>query len=352
MRAENGEYPFDRPVILLSAPRSGSTLLFETLANSADFWTIGGESHGVFEGIRQFNPNSGSCDSNALFAADATEEIVAKIRAAFLSQLRSSQGVRYRALPGSESVLPRLLEKTPKNALRVSLLNEIFPDSMFIYLYRNPRESISSMIEAWHSGRFVTYRNLPGRRAPWSLLLPPGWQQHHASSVATIAAFQWKAANTAILRELGRLDRDRWTAVSYGQQVLSPSETARRLCAFCDVSPNGIISSLSENKLKPSRYTVTMPEPGKWHKNARALAEVLPDVVETVQFIREAVPDLPDEEFDLNIDPALTRVNGGADVTDPASAADSSRRNARCHCGSGKRFKHCHGDRRQSGASL
>ena len=40
-----------RPVIILSPPRSGSTLLFEALARSPDLWTIGGESHAVFEGL-------------------------------------------------------------------------------------------------------------------------------------------------------------------------------------------------------------------------------------------------------------------------------------------------------------
>ena len=54
---------FDRPVIILAAPRSGSTLLFETLAAAKDAWTIGGESHHVIEGLQSLNPNSGLIDS-------------------------------------------------------------------------------------------------------------------------------------------------------------------------------------------------------------------------------------------------------------------------------------------------
>ena len=45
---------FDRPLIILAAPRSGSTLLFETLAESPGVWTVGGESHSFIEGIRQW----------------------------------------------------------------------------------------------------------------------------------------------------------------------------------------------------------------------------------------------------------------------------------------------------------
>lgn len=76
-------YLFDRPVVILAAPRSGSTLLFETLSRSKDFWTIGGESHRVFESIRQFSPMTGLCDSNALSADDATPSIVEYIRGFF-----------------------------------------------------------------------------------------------------------------------------------------------------------------------------------------------------------------------------------------------------------------------------
>ena len=40
-----------RPTFLMSVPRAGSTLLFQTLAQSPDAWTVGGESHPLFEGI-------------------------------------------------------------------------------------------------------------------------------------------------------------------------------------------------------------------------------------------------------------------------------------------------------------
>ena len=43
----------------------------------------------------------------------------------------------------------RMLEKTPKNSLRVPFLARVFPEARFIYLYRDPRQVLSSMIEAW-----------------------------------------------------------------------------------------------------------------------------------------------------------------------------------------------------------
>lgn len=340
MQIAGHKYPFDRPVVILAAPRSGSTLLFETLAHSSDLWTIGGESHGVFESIRRFNPQSGMCNSNALTADDADADLISRIRTSFLSQLRNSRGERPGEPGGS---LPRLLEKTPKNAVRVSLLDAIFPDALYIYLYRNPRENISSMIDAWHSGRFVTYRNLPGRQRPWSLLLPPGWENHHDSSVAQTAAFQWQAANTAILQGLARLGRERWIAVSYGQQVHDTEGTVQRLCTFCDVSADGVLEQVKSSGTKLSRYTLTRPEENKWHRNAAVMREWIPGLADTMKFIRDAAPELPEDEFDLDIDAGFADESSIAGAEPVADEAQAGRRNARCHCGSGKRFKHCHG---------
>jgi hypothetical protein len=307
MNATNGKYPFERPVIILAAPRSGSTLLFETLTKSTDFWKIGGESHAVFESIDRFNPMMGMCDSNALSADNATPAIVAQIRLQFFQQLRNSLGQGFQSQAGPIISPPRLLEKTPKNALRVSLLNEIFPDALFIYLYRNPRENISSMMDAWQSGRFVTYDKLSGRGSPWSLLLPPGWQSYNDASLEQITAFQWRAANTAILSELSRLDRRRWMVVSYRQQAYDTVNTVKKICEFCDVSPDGILDSLSGGRLPLSQYTLTAPIAEKWHKNASALSKVMSDLRETVDYIRKTADGLPDAEFDLTIEPSLTR---------------------------------------------
>lgn len=297
-------YPFDRPVVILAAPRSGSTLLFEMLKESSDFWTIGGESHGIFERISRFNPMSKFCDSNALYAEDSIPQVIDQMRIWFYQKLRDAQGRHIQSVQGTLTKAPRLLEKTPKNALRVSLLNEIFPDALFIYLYRNPRENISSMMEAWQSGRFVTYPSLPGRGKPWSLLLPPDWQSYHDAPLEQITAFQWQAANEAILHELAKLDRNRWMAVSYGQQVSTPATTVQTICDFCDVSATRILEALSNGQSKLSRYTITPPSEDKWHSNAAALGRVLPGLKNTIDLIRKWASELPQDEFDLSIEAA------------------------------------------------
>src|SRR5258705_10062216 len=119
----------------------------------------------------QLNIAASGYASNRLDAAAATPEVIAELRARFGRRLID------RERKPSASPQVRLLEKTPKNALRVPFLLHAFPQARFIYLYRDIRETLASMLEAWSSGRFETYPELPGWRGPpWSLLLTPGWR--------------------------------------------------------------------------------------------------------------------------------------------------------------------------------
>jgi hypothetical protein len=72
-----------------------------------------------------------------------------------------------------------------------SILARSFRRRGFIYLYRDPRQVLSSMIEAWTSGRFQTYPQLPGWTGPaWSLLLVPGWRAFIGRPLHEIVAAQ------------------------------------------------------------------------------------------------------------------------------------------------------------------
>ncbi len=160
-----------RPVFIVAAPRSGSTLLWETLATHAGLATLGGEAHWLVESDAALRPGAPGVDSNRLTAREATPEVVARIRQLAAQRAVDSQGA---ALTAAAAL--RLLEKTPKNALRIPFFERIFPDAQFIFLWRDPRENLASIIEAWDSGGWITYPELHGWQGPWSLLLPPMWQ--------------------------------------------------------------------------------------------------------------------------------------------------------------------------------
>ena len=75
----------------------------------------------------------------------------------------------------------------------------MFPDARFIVLWRDPRENLGSIMEAWRSGRWKTYNGLPGFDGPWSLLLPPGWHAMNGRPLEDIAAFQWDQTYRIVL---------------------------------------------------------------------------------------------------------------------------------------------------------
>jgi Sulfotransferase family len=271
---------FDRPVIILAAPRSGSTLLFETLAESPSVWTIGGESHQIIEGVQALNPNSGQVDSNRLTGAQASEQVSHFIRSRFARFLKDRDGREF--FHHREIQQLRFLEKTPKNALRVPFLEKIFPGALYIFLFRDVRSNLSSMMEAWRARRWVTYPRLPGWDGPpWSLLLPPGWQKLNGRPLEEICAFQWETANRVALDDLQQIPRERWTTVNYQSLLDDPEQTMEQLCAFAGLEMDDQLRQRVQKPLPLSRLTHTQPAADKWRMNEREIEAVLESLAGT-----------------------------------------------------------------------
>ncbi len=270
---------FDRPIFVVSAPRSGSSLLFETLSRSPTVFTIGGESHAVIEGLPQLGPAQHHWESNRLTAADADPATIEQLHADFLSRLRDRAGI-----PPHAGQPIRFLEKTPKNALRIPFLRAAFPSARFIYLVREPQEAVSSILEAWKSGRFVTYPQLPGWDGPWSLLLTPGWRDLSGRSPAEIAAAQWETTNRILLDDLEQLSPAQWCAVSYSDLVNDAAATVRRLCDFAEIEWD---EDLSHGTLPLARHTLTPPAPDKWKQNESVIRPLLAPLEPTINRIRK-----------------------------------------------------------------
>jgi hypothetical protein len=259
---------FDRPVFIVNPPRSGSTLLFETLLQAPNLYTVGGESHGVIEGVPALSMPARNWDSNRLTAADATPDIAEMLQSRFASALRD----RDNKSPSSFPV--RMLEKTPKNSLRIPFMEQVFPGGRFIYLYRDVREVLASMMEAWESGRFRTYHALPGWTAtlPWSLLLTPGWRDLKGLPLNQIVAAQWKAATSALLDDLEQISADRRVIARYDALIADPDKEVRRLCEFAGLAWDRKLGG----ELPHSAFTVSDPKAEKWRKREAEVVEVLP----------------------------------------------------------------------------
>jgi hypothetical protein len=73
-----------KPLIILGAPRSGTTILQRSLALHPAIWHLANESHAVLEG--PFHPIRKGYDSNRVVAEDLSEEQAQRLRNEFYRQ--------------------------------------------------------------------------------------------------------------------------------------------------------------------------------------------------------------------------------------------------------------------------
>ena len=256
----------DRPIFIVSTPRSGSTLLFETMVRTPGLFTAGAESHERIEQVADFFPGARGWTSNRLTAADAAAESIEALADRFYPALRDREGV-----PAAGPA--QMLEKTPKNALRVLFFAAAWPDSTFIYLYREPRQTLASMIEAWSTGRFRTYPRLPGWTGhPWSLLLIPGWRELIGKPLPDVVAAQWAATTDILIGDLESLPRDRVRLIDYDRFIAEPQAELDGLTRSLGLEWDQILGPT----LPLSRFTTSRPAKDKWIRLAPVIEEVLP----------------------------------------------------------------------------
>lgn len=281
------------PIIIVSAPRSGSNLLFEQLAKFPGFWTIGGESHVVYQLFPNLVAENAQFDSGRLDETHADPTTGSMMKGCFLVLLRDHRGEAFMRMPLEERPdHVTLLEKTPRNALNIRFLDRIFPGARYVYLYRSARQNVASLIEAWadglQTGRFITFRHLPGWNRPgWCFLLPPGWRNLIGKPLSDIAAFQWRAANEVVLGDLGELESNRWMPVNYDDLVANPGKTLASVCKFAGIDTGAVAEPIATLPL--SRTTLTPPDRDKWRKHEAEIKRLWPMLESTEEAIQAAV---------------------------------------------------------------
>ncbi len=226
----------------------------------------------------------------AELAAEGTKETLLNSIAA---DLVNSAGRAYAEMTAvARPTEVRFLEKTPKNALRIPFILEVFPDARFIFLFRDARQNISSLLDSRRSQRYVTYPRLPGWPAtqPWSHLLIPGWESLVGSSLAEIVTQQWVVANQTIIDDLKAVPRERWCAVEYNALLANTSAEIERVCHVAQIIFGPRLQEIARRPLAHSKYTLTPPHPDKWKKNEAELEPVLPATERMMAQLRSLFP--------------------------------------------------------------
>lgn len=263
-----------RPVFVVGAPRSGTMLLYSVLRASSSLahWRPT-EAHEVWE--LDHHPRLTGWTSNVLTPADATPDVIRRIHRSFLLVTGRNK---------------RLIDKTPRNVLRVSFMNEVFPDALFIYLKRDGRENVNSLINAWRSKRYRTYRlpehhNISGvDPAWWKFVLYPGWREDLGGPLEVVCAKQWIASNRHAMDALGGIDAPRWTEIRYERLVDDPVGEVGRLMDFIGLPYEDAVRQAAVDVSTTPINAVTPPERGKWKKeNPREIGNILELIAPTMR---------------------------------------------------------------------
>ncbi len=275
---------FSRPLFVVAPPSSGARVLTEGLAGSPSAWTAVGPGGGaVTDEMEGLSPAARGWDSNRLTATDAIgAEPAGRLRALISAGLRDRSGEP----PAADAAGLRLLDATPANALRIPFLNAIFPQAIFIYVHRDPRQSLAGMLEGWQSGRHVSYPELPGWDGPpWSYPLTPEWRALGGKSLSEICVAQWAMTMRIMLADLERLPGERRFAVDFDALRADPGAELRRLCELTGLEWEDGMGA-----------TIGRGAPETWRRREAEVEQVIAATGELAERARALLAERPEQQ--------------------------------------------------------
>jgi hypothetical protein len=269
-----GGAELDRPIFVVGAPRSGTMLLYTILRTSDDLahWRPT-EAHEVWEA--DYHPMLRGWRSNVLGASDVEPRAAERIKRSFF------------LIAGKNK---RLIDKTPRNVLRIPFIDAIFPDARYVMLSRDGRDNVNSLVNAWRSDRYKTYElpephEIPGvDRRWWKFVLYPGWEKDRKGPLEVVAANQWIASNEHILSARKDIGEERWTEIRYEDLVAKPEQEVGRLMEWLGLAYDDAVRERAAATRTTPINIVTPPEQGKWRRENPDLIEaILPSIRPTME---------------------------------------------------------------------
>ena len=263
----------DRPVFIIGAPRSGTSLLYAILRTSSRLANWPGEAHEVWEA--DYHPALRGWTSNALSADDVEPAAAARIRRQFFLVAGRSK---------------RLIDKTPRNAQRVAFIDALFPDARYVYLKRDGRDNINSLINAWRTPRYRTYELPEPHLIPgvdpnwWKFVLYPGWAADRSGPLEIVCAKQWMFSNEGALAAGGAVPGERWNEIRYEDLVADPENEIGRLMVALELPYEEPVRARAAATRDTPINIVTPVERGKWRKeNPEEIAAVAELIAPTMR---------------------------------------------------------------------
>jgi hypothetical protein len=271
VRRRGTEEPPRRPVFIVGCPRSGTSLVYTLLGRHEAFRSPEGEGHLLWNAFQ--HPRHKGWSSDRATAAD-----VRPGEARYLYSV-------IRELVGEH----RFLDKTPKNVLKIPYLQALFPDAKFLFLKRDGRDVVASLIEGWEVRQTPSYR-LPQRLELadyrgryWCFVLPEGWRDYARTSIADVAAFQYASCYDTALADLRAVDPDAVKELAFEDLLARPREVTARLLEDLALPASEPVMDMAGRLHATPIQSNSPPRPEKWRDRAEVIARVLPRIAPTME---------------------------------------------------------------------
>jgi len=261
------------PIFVVGCSRSGTTVTYETIALSPRLVSFGHEIPEFWDDL--WGPRHNGWESEAAGAEAARPEHRRAAQRYFFQRLGTGQ----------------VLDKTCINVMRVPYLHRLFPQARFVYIHRDGRDNVSSLIDGWmHDGHFGLSKLLGplpcgvniggGTFRDWSFLLPPGWRAYNDAPLEEVCAYQWLTANRLALDALAKLPAEQWIRLRYEDLFERPVEMFREVFERLGLPFDDSVRERSASlDARPTSIVRGAPKKEKWKERHAAMIErILPRI--------------------------------------------------------------------------
>jgi hypothetical protein len=268
---------FERPIFIIGCSRSGTTVIYKVLSMATGLASMQKESHEFWNSLHP--PSENGWDSHMLLASHASERDRQEVSRFFYRHIGSC----------------RFIDKANQNCFRISYLYALFPSAYFVYVKRDGRDNINSLIHGWgRPGEFGNWSYiLPadvqidnGKYRRWCFFLFPGWKSFLKASIEDVCAKQWIEANEAVLSAKHNIPPSQWIEVFYEDIIHSPVETFQKLFEQLNLTFSDEIKRHCDNLASKPYNAFSRPRLNKWkEENRERIERITPKISETMRKI-------------------------------------------------------------------
>jgi len=234
----------EKSVFIVGAPRSGTTLLYRLLAQHSDLAWFSEEDEKKFltpEFIKESNKlekikknileNKKNLGKN-----QGKENIRIPAELSFVYDQVFQENWKVKVSEQNLEILiseitellnldekKRYLNKTPQNSIRIRKINEIFPNSKFIHIIRDPRAVVNSMLERAKKRDLSFF----GIRIKKKLGFSMNPVEKHS--------LQWKQVVEEIIKTTKELESNQFLQIKYEELTEKPDYWLEKITNFCEL---------------------------------------------------------------------------------------------------------------------